>query len=506
MVRPVELPPALEQEVRFVEDTSCEQIVDATIERLRDGRPAGEMLAAACLAVSRSTELPPDHHGGPVHPVSGIHAIYQLASRLGGDSGYLPVVQSVALANKHVNSPDMGPALMPALDAAPLAGTDTAALLAGFAQALADRQSLAAERHLLALLPVAAPGQILDAMLQVALPRNALDDHHLLYPIYAFRALDDLGWDWAPVVLRPPVRYLARHPMMEAIGEFSPQVVAEGLALYQDFAAIERMIDDHGLSEDSVAMATDASESAAVGELAERIGQVQEIRSIIHLLAEALAEGLSLAGAGEALSIGGGLLFLRCSSGNPFEVHIHTGINARRYLLGLEGVGFRTKVLGLLTWSLGMEVRYLDPTLTWMPGAPPEVLAELPARGQGDLLAAIAESILTQPVVDLETIEVSVDELVAADQVRDTIALAQQYAAAGYDPEPYFELLGRLTCQDDQSEMHAYKLQQVAYEEYFGVREPYRWVHMVSAARHAACVVNLLPKTVYPAAQARLAH
>jgi hypothetical protein len=29
---------------------------------------------------------------------------------------------------------------------------------------------------------------------------------------------------------------------------------------------------------------------------------------------------------------------------------------------------------------------------------------------------------------------------------------------------------------------------------------------MVSAARHAACVVNLLPKTVYPAAQARLAH
>ena len=121
-------------------------------------------------------------------------------------------------------------------------------------------------------------------------------------------------------------------------------------------------------------------------------------------------------------------------------------------------------------------------------------------------MQAIAESILAQPVVDLETIEVTVDELVAADQVRDTIALAQQYAAAGYDPEPYFELLGRLTGRDDQSEMHAYKLQQVAYEEYFGVREPYRSVHMVSAARHAACIVTLQPQTVYPAAQARLAH
>ncbi len=506
MVRPVELPPAVEQEVRFVEDTPSDHIVDATIERLRNGRPAREILAAACLAVSRSTELPPDHHGGPVHPVSGMHAVYQLASRLGGDSGYLPVVQSVALANKHVNSPEMGPALMPALDPAPLAGTDTAALLAGFLQALADRQTPAAERHLLALLPVVAPGQILDAMLQVALPRNALDDHYLLYPIYAFRALDDLGWDWAPVVLRPPVRYLARHPMMEAIGEFKPDVVAEGVALYRDFAAIERMIDDHGLTEDRVALATQDAESVAIGRLAERIGQVGEIRSVVRLLARALAEGLSLAGAGEALSIGGGLLFLRCSSGNPFEVHIHTGINARRYLLGLEGVCFRTKVLGLLSWGLGMEVRYLDPTLTWTPGAPPELVAGLPTRGQDDLLQTIAESILTQPVVDLETIEVSVDELVAADQVRDTIALAQQYATAGYDPEPYFELLGRLTCRDDQSEMHAYKLQQVAYEEYFGVREPYRWVHMVSAARHAACVVNLRPQTVYPAAQSRLAH
>jgi hypothetical protein len=29
---------------------------------------------------------------------------------------------------------------------------------------------------------------------------------------------------------------------------------------------------------------------------------------------------------------------------------------------------------------------------------------------------------------------------------------------------------------------------------------------MVSAARHAACVVNLRPQTVYPAAQSRLAH
>ncbi len=52
--------------------------------------------------------------------------------------------------------------------------------------------------------------------------------------------------------------------------------------------------------------------------------------------------------------------------------------------------------------------------------------------------------------------------------------------------------------------MHAYKLQQAAYEEYHATREPYRWVHLVSAAKHAACVVQIQPKSVYPRARALL--
>ena len=35
-------------------------------------------------------------------------------------------------------------------------------------------------------------------------------------------------------------------------------------------------------------------------------------------------------------------------------------------------------------------------------------------------------------------------------------------------------------------------------EEYRTTREPYRWVHLASAAKHAACITQMRPKTVYP--------
>ena len=49
------------------------------------------------------------------------------------------------------------------------------------------------ERYLAALVKIASPGKIFDAMMSVAIPRNMLDGHFMLYPIFAFRALDDIG-------------------------------------------------------------------------------------------------------------------------------------------------------------------------------------------------------------------------------------------------------------------------------------------------------------------------
>ena len=75
MPRRVEYPAANEPLVQFIEDTPPAEILDRTLEKLRAGVPTESMLTASALAVTRSTEMPPGHHGGPLHPLAGLYAV-----------------------------------------------------------------------------------------------------------------------------------------------------------------------------------------------------------------------------------------------------------------------------------------------------------------------------------------------------------------------------------------------------------------------------------------------
>ena len=115
---PVQCPEPMETLVRFVEETDPTLIVGATLARLGAGADPRDLLAAAAIAVSRFSELPADHHGGPIHPVSGISALIDASSRLEGDWKMMPIAHGVALANRHIHAPEMGPTLMVARDPA----------------------------------------------------------------------------------------------------------------------------------------------------------------------------------------------------------------------------------------------------------------------------------------------------------------------------------------------------------------------------------------------------
>src|SRR5580698_4270064 len=109
MPQQVQYPPSIEPLVQFIEETPRSEIVSQTLEKLRSGVPIRTMLTASALAVVRSSDLPPGHHGGPLHPLAGLYAISKLVSRLEGEDRFLPVVQHVALSNKHVNAPETSP-------------------------------------------------------------------------------------------------------------------------------------------------------------------------------------------------------------------------------------------------------------------------------------------------------------------------------------------------------------------------------------------------------------
>ena len=495
MVRLVEFEEPAASLVRLVETTDPEEMIKVTVQHLRDGTATDDMLTAAGLAVSCCTELPPGHHGGPVHPVSGLFAARGLANRLSGEQAFVPTVQSVALANTHIHTDYMGPGSMPVLDVSSLAGKSKSDLLSGFEEALTSRQQALAERHLLTLLEVASPGEIMEVLLKIALPRNALDDHYFLYPVFSFRALDQLGWQHAPVLLRPPVRFLSRHPELDPVAEYE-YFYEPGIKLYKDPDFFPRQAEEHGVDLDQLDLNPQTDETSAIEQLADRLGSLAHVADVNGLLLNALGEGMSLAGVGHAMSIGAGRLFLRSNTGNPFDVHVHTGINARRYLLGLEGLSVRAKALGLLSWSTGPEVYYLDETLNWPlvgeGGSPGDGL-----DGQDAFLDAISSSILELPEVDLRELTVSIEKVRLPDAGQIPIKLAYRYIEKGYDPEALFELTATLVCRDDQSEMHAYKLQQASYEEYHNTLEAHRWVHLVSAVKHVSCVTKFQPQEVH---------
>ena len=81
MPQRIQYPDAIEPLVQFIEETPPGEILDRALEKLRAGVSPQTMLTASALAVTRSTEMPPGHHGGPLHPVVGIHAIAHLADR-----------------------------------------------------------------------------------------------------------------------------------------------------------------------------------------------------------------------------------------------------------------------------------------------------------------------------------------------------------------------------------------------------------------------------------------
>jgi hypothetical protein len=105
----VQYPASIEPLVQFIEETDHEEILNKTLAKLRGGVDPKTMLIASSLAVVRSADLPPGHHGGPLHPLAGIHAISKLVDRLEGDDRFLPILQHVALSNRHLHDPMTSP-------------------------------------------------------------------------------------------------------------------------------------------------------------------------------------------------------------------------------------------------------------------------------------------------------------------------------------------------------------------------------------------------------------
>jgi hypothetical protein len=317
--------------------------------------------------------------------------------------------------------------------------------------------------------------EVFDLLMTAAIPKNYHDDHYFMFPGTLWRAFETGVIDKAylPQVMRPAVRFVTRNPVAPPNPMGSPLV------------AIENLITKHELLSRVMRQRSGDDETAAVGELGEAIGRVDAFAEIPVLVAEALVAGISLEGAGEALSIGAAALFMRSLGGNPMDVHLHTSVNLRRYLLRLDGMSRRNKLMLLLTWHTGPEIRSTAGRMEPAPQPDMKAVAALPRRSQQALLDAIKHSVYNQPPTDWSTVT-NLGMMMAVPEVRETVNLATQYMKSGYDPQAFITCLAEIVCHDNFTEMHAFKHHQSVIEEYHATREPWRWMHLVCGAQAAA--------------------
>jgi hypothetical protein len=276
-----------------------------------------------------------------------------------------------------------------------------------------------------------------------------------------------------PVLMRPVVRFVARQPVPPSNPMPSP------------LPEIEALIEEHQLLSRILRQRSGEDETAAIGELGEAIRRVDVFAEIPRLMAKALAAGLSLEGGGEALSIGAAGLFLRSLGGNPMDVHLHTSVNLRRFLLRQDGLALKSKVLLLLTWHTGPEIRSTASRMEPAPQPDMAAVAKLPPRTQDELLDAIQYSIYHQPPTDWSQVT-NLGKMRAVPEVKETVNLAQQYVECGYDAQALIARLAEIVCHDNFTEMHAFKHHQAIVEEFHATREPWRWMHLVCGAQAAA--------------------
>src|SRR5712691_1783542 len=213
MSQRVQYSDAIEPLVQFIEDTPPAEILDRTLDKLRAGVPIETMLTASALAVTRSTEMPPGHHGGPLHPLAGLYAISKTVERLEGEQRFVPVLQHVALTNKHIHHPAMGPYGLLEFEPEDAGGFEAAK--SAFLMAV-GRGEYNQSDHLFQWMWKNAPAiDCFDLLMSVAIPKNFNDDHYFMFPGALYRSFEEgvLDKELMPVLMRPAVRFVTRSPV-----------------------------------------------------------------------------------------------------------------------------------------------------------------------------------------------------------------------------------------------------------------------------------------------------
>ena len=451
-----------EKPVRWLEETLPEAFEREITRKLAKTGPEGwnSWLTAATLAAARSTR-----HDGPRTPES-LSALSAIGALLPGrplDDARALLTYGLRLVRTEMRDPAFGPYRLLHFDE--VAGVGREGTIFSFLEAIRAGEADLADHRFAWLVRNLEKEQVTDLLLSSGLEGLPASANKVVLVADVVGLLQTLGWELAPLLLRPIVRHQAWGATGLAGYDRCRDLIAER-DLHR--VARRRPPGQAAWGERGALEFHDAAVAWAEAEPEERAARVQSI----------LADAMPLEDVAEMISLGGTLLFLqeilRRREGGPSSeeteraLHLVAGVFALCRLVRLGTPGQRILGLLLAAWvtparTLRLQTRKADATW-WLPS-----LAEVRERAttSGEGAGAVAPESWARLILD--------------GQPNGLLPLVAERLAAGHDASALEGELIRLAPLHPEVPGRAVRLVRALGDAYRSARSPYRWMHLWAA-------------------------
>jgi hypothetical protein len=453
---------SLEPLVCLMQETPVNRLVPVLMGQLQSGTDLQQLTAAAAFANAR-TFGGEDYVG--FHTMMALAPALQMSRELPMELQPLPVVKVLYRNTNRIQ--ERGGRKEEVLH--PVKATDAPPGLLGGEQlreAVRKQDVNAAEQTFAGLAQRSPEEAFNDLLMEV---QDNTEVHRVVLPYRAWDLLGLIGMEQAHTLLRQSVRYCVK---AESWSPTPSRAQAREL--------LPKLLEDHKLLGRSPG--DRAAEDAWVEQMSQTIFKSTPEQAA-EAAAAALAEGMSPAAVGEAISLAANQLVLRDMGRRPQEevpgkpigsvhgdsigVHACDSANAWRNLARVANSrnSMASLILGAYQVALDRVARGGD-FLNWQP---------LPlARHLDEIKTTEADALLHEA-----------EAAVRGNLQAKASAVVQRYGELGYPPRPMFDLMLRFAVSEDGA-LHAEKYYRTVSEEFAATRPAFRWRHLVALSRVTA--------------------
>jgi len=439
----------MEPLVALLQETPAEKILPLLVDKLKSGTELKQLVGATALANTR-TFGGEDYIG--FHSLMALMPCWHMSALMPEGRAALPVLKVLYrnVARMQAQGGRKNEVLHPVL---PVAETSTGT---GVRDAIRDNDVKIAEARFASV----ARGSTEHAFNELLLAQQDQTEVHRVVLTYrSYDLLQLVGKENAHTMLRQAVRHYAN---AEAGFRKNPHPMMATSRSVRDI--LPKLFEEHKL--DGRTPGTKSMDDAWVEKLAATIF-TSEGAQAAGAVAEAIAEGVSLASIHQAVALVGNQLVrtdvTKIAHGNTSGVHGSDTVNAYR------NMGMAASPRNAIACAILSAFH-----ICWERTAPNQKRFEGNPFPPQEVTADDAPTLLAQ-----------LDEAVRGNNQGRAMAVAQRYVDKGHAPKPVFDLMLRVAVSED-GKLHSEKYFHTVTEEFAAARPAHKGRYLVGLSRYIA--------------------